>query len=74
MSLISLAIENIRDLAGFKTYFCAIDEAYAKFWTECKKVAIENTISNRLVAEFMKDNGLIKSFKTRNDHIHLTCA
>lgn len=76
LAMLSLTIKTIgiNDLNGYRSYFCAIDKDFADFWSKSKKLVIESSLQNRLIAEFMKKQGLISSFITRKDKLHLNCA
>ena len=75
-TILSLTIRNnsISDFVSYRKYFCSIDNDYADFWNQTKKLTIKNTLTNRIIVEFMKKQNLISSFTTRKDKLHINCA
>lgn len=75
LSLLALAIKQskISNLSQYRLYFSSIGDAYAKLINEGEKMTIENNITNRLIAEFMKEKGMC-SYNSKKDKIYLKSA
>lgn len=75
MGLLALAIKNnqINDLMRCREYFSSIGEEYSLLISKGEKMNIENTEYNRVIAQFMKDNGIC-DFSPRKDRIYFRSA
>lgn len=74
MLALTIKTNGINNFVDYRSYFCAIGNDFSDFWGKTKKIIIESNIQNRLIAEFMKKNGLIIGFRTNKDRLHITCA
>ncbi|MDE6200813.1 MAG: hypothetical protein K2M47_02880 [Clostridiales bacterium] len=60
LQLLALAIKQnkINNLAKYREYFSSIGEDYSKLIKEGERMTVENNGCNRLIAHFMKENGI----------------